>query len=152
MRRADSEMARFLLAALGRNNERMAGDMNAWQSMVREFQKTFNQPVGTTPALLDPDRWLIRRDWEESERIEGCNAFGDYDLPNDADAIVDEIYLLIGRANEMGIDLDPLFRAVHAANMAKVGGGSREDGKILKPAGWQAPDIASELVKQGWKP
>jgi hypothetical protein len=124
--------------------------MNAWQSMVREFMKTFGQPVATKPAELTPERWAIRREWEESERDEGAEAFAQAELPAEVDAVVDEIYLLIGRAVEMGIDLDPLFRAVHAANMRKVGGGSRGDGKILKPDGWTPPDIEAELFKQGW--
>jgi hypothetical protein len=34
--------------------------------------------------------------------------------------------------------------------MAKEGGGAREDGKILKPPGWVAPDIAGVLRKHGW--
>jgi len=39
---------------------------------------------------------------------------------------------------------------VQAANCAKVGGATREDGKILKPKNWVAPDIEGELRKQGW--
>lgn len=46
------------------------------------------------------------------------------------------------------IDLPDVWEAVQAANMAKEGGGTREDGKILKPPGWQAPDIAGILADQ----
>lgn len=119
--------------------------------MVYDFHKKFGQPVGASgPQKLAERRWLSRRGWESSERKEGQDAFYDDDLPGEADAIVDEIYFLLGRAVEMGIDLDPLFRAVHIANMCKEGGATRADGKILKPEGWTAPDIAAELVKQGW--
>ena len=126
--------------------------MNAWQSMVREFQKTFNQPVGTTPKSLDPQRWITRLEWETEEDDEDSDAFANEDLPGEVDAILDGIYLRLGRLNEMGVDADPIFRAIHRANMAKVGGGTREDGKITKPPGWTPPDVAGELVKQGWKP
>ena len=40
---------------------------------------------------------------------------------------------------------------VHRANMAKAGGPKRADGKHMKPEGWTPPDVAGELVKQGWK-
>jgi hypothetical protein len=32
--------------------------------------------------------------------------------------------------------------------MDKVGGAIRGDGKVLKPAGWQPPDIAGALASQ----
>lgn len=50
----------------------------------------------------------------------------------------------------LGIDLGPVFEEVHRANMAKVGGPTRADGKILKPEGWTPPDVAGVLRRQGW--
>jgi hypothetical protein len=50
---------------------------------------------------------------------------------------------------EMGIPFDAVWRAVHESNMAKLGPNGeiirREDGKVLKPPGWTAPDIAAVL-------
>lgn len=60
-----------------------------------------------------------------------------------ADALVDMIYYLCDAACKKGINLDPLFEIVHSANMDKVVDGKvirREDGKILKPAGWKPPE------------
>ena len=48
----------------------------------------------------------------------------------------------------LDIDVRPVFEAVHAANMAKVGGGVREDGKVLKPPGWQPPDVEAIIEAQ----
>lgn len=73
------------------------------------------------------------------------------DLPELADACADLDYVVEGTRLEFGIDGAPIADAVHAANMAKLGGGKRADGKVIKPPGWQAPDIACELVKQGWE-
>ena len=47
---------------------------------------------------------------------------------------------------------DPVADEIQRTNMAKVGGPVREDGKRLKPPGWQPPDIEGELKKQGWQP
>lgn len=38
------------------------------------------------------------------------------------------------------VDLRPFWEEIQRANMAKVGGPIREDGKRLKPAGWTPPD------------
>ena len=67
------------------------------------------------------------------------------------DALADLDYVVEGTRIEFGINGKPIADAVHAANMAKVGGGIRGDGKINKPEGWQPPDIAGELRKQGWE-
>jgi predicted HAD superfamily Cof-like phosphohydrolase len=71
-------------------------------------------------------------------------------LPEVADALADLDYVIEGTRLEFGIDGGPIADAVHAANMRKVGGPTRADGKILKPDEWEPPDIAGELKKQGW--
>jgi predicted HAD superfamily Cof-like phosphohydrolase len=69
-------------------------------------------------------------------------------LANLADGAADTIYFIIGACLACGIDLRPVWRAVHAANMQKTGGPMRADGKILKPEGWQAPDVEGVLRAQ----
>lgn len=60
------------------------------------------------------------------------------------DSICDSIYVLLGLAVVMGLPFDTAFGLVHAANMRKVMGEGlpkfRDDGKILKPEGWEPPD------------
>jgi predicted HAD superfamily Cof-like phosphohydrolase len=48
-------------------------------------------------------------------------------------------------ADGLGIDLRPFFREVHRANMQKLTGPKRADGKQLKPEGWQPPRIQEML-------
>ena len=51
-------------------------------------------------------------------------------------------YYICDTAVRHGLNLDPLFKIVHRANMQKVVDGKvirREDGKILKPEGWEDP-------------
>lgn len=72
------------------------------------------------------------------------------DMPAMVDALADIDYVVEGCRVEFGIDGEPIEAAVHAANMAKVGGTMREDGKILKPKDWRPPDVAGALKQQGW--
>ena len=58
-------------------------------------------------------------------------------------------YVLNGLCVAYGIDLPAVFKAVHESNMEKSGGPRREDGKVLKPPGWQPPNIQSILESQG---
>jgi predicted HAD superfamily Cof-like phosphohydrolase len=45
------------------------------------------------------------------------------------------------------VDLAPHFEEVHRANMTKLAGPKREDGKQLKPEGWQPPDHDTLIIK-----
>lgn len=67
--------------------------------------------------------------------------------------MVDVYYYSLNAAAKKGVNLSSLFGVVHAANMAKRDPASgqflkREDGKILKPAGWAPPDVAGEVRRQ----
>jgi len=68
-------------------------------------------------------------------------------VPAVADALADLMYVVAGTAVAYGIDLGPILLEVHRTNMAKAGGSVRP---ILKPAGWQPPDVAGLLRAQGW--
>lgn len=81
----------------------------------------------------------------------GNECIHERNLPAAADGLIDMEYVILGTHVAMGIDSNPLWAAVQAANCAKEGGATRHDGKILKPENWVAPDIAGELRKQGWR-
>lgn len=65
-----------------------------------------------------------------------------------ADALGDVDYVVEGARQEFGIDGVPIAAEIHRANLAKVGGPVREDGKRLKPPGWTPPDIAGVIAAQ----
>lgn len=76
-------------------------------------------------------------------------------------SVVDVYYYSLNAAAKKGVNLSSLFGVVHAANMAKRDPTSgqflkREDGKIIKPAGWTPPDVAGEVRRQlkdgAWAP
>jgi predicted HAD superfamily Cof-like phosphohydrolase len=121
-----------------------------WVKDVLDFHNKFGcysnaEPQGI-PHEVEELRWRLIT--EELNELAG-GMFDTSDLSEIADAITDLIYVLIGTAIAYGIDLRPVWDAVQAANMAKTGGGTRGDGKILKPPGWTAPDIDKILDEQG---
>lgn len=67
-----------------------------------------------------------------------------------ADALVDICHYSGDVAARSGLKLDIVMDAVIASNMAKIANGvlRSKEGKILKPAGWQAPDVESLIRKQ----
>jgi predicted HAD superfamily Cof-like phosphohydrolase len=74
-------------------------------------------------------------------------------IAEQADALVDCYYYSLNAAAKKGVNLSSLFSVVHAANMAKRDPETgkflkRDDGKIIKPVGWQPPDIEAEIFRQ----
>lgn len=57
--------------------------------------------------------------------------------------LVDLIYVTVGTFVELGIDPQPVWAAIHAANMQKEPNPNIEGGKgkAVKPEGWQKPRI-----------
>lgn len=105
--------------------------------------------IGSVPAVPEAGsaRLRLRLLAEEYEELERAIFAGH--LPGIADGIADLIYVAIGTAIGYGIDMRPVWEAVHRANMAKAGGPVRDDGKRGKPPGWEHPDVAGILGRQG---
>ena len=114
-----------------------------------EDSKYFMNAIGQTV-----DRWnieqlalyvkLIDEEWNElHEALE--EQFG----PNRVevlDALVDILVVTIGAINSMGADAEGAWKEVMRTNFAKVDPETglvrrREDGKVLKPEGWQPPQL-----------
>lgn len=115
---------------------------------VLAFHRKFACYVGDCPhlpqrSIVDLRLRLIREEYREL-----LKAIRLGDLAGIADAIADLVYVIIGTAIAFGIDIRPIWQAVQQANMAKTGGGTRQDGKILKPPGWRAPDVAGLVARQ----
>ena len=72
------------------------------------------------------------------------------DLVEVLDALADIGYILAGTIINHGMQniYDDAFDEVHRSNMAKLVDGKvlrREDGKVMKPEGWQPPQLAQFL-------
>lgn len=114
-------------------------------------QATFMVACGQTVGVENGPQAMLYEQLIAEEYDEFVTAANDVER---ADAVVDLLVVLIGYAHSMGWPLEALWREVHRSNMAKVDPETgavrrREDGKIMKPIGWTAPDIAGVLAGGG---
>ena len=75
-----------------------------------------------------------------------------HDMEAELDALIDILVVTIGAIHSAGFDAEGAWREVMATNFAKIDKDTgqvrkREDGKVLKPVGWTAPDLVSFLKK-----
>lgn len=69
------------------------------------------------------------------------------------DALIDILVVTIGAIHSMGADGEGAWKEVMRTNFAKIDKETgkvrkREDGKVLKPVGWQPPDLKPYLQKK----
>lgn len=122
--------------------------MRDWQNDVKLFHEKFGAVVGNINAPVAKEVVELRKRLIEEEHTELQNAIDVNNYDYIAKESADLIYVILGTMVSYGIDINPVWDAVQASNMAKVGGAKRPDGKVLKPAGWKAPDITKILDKQ----
>lgn len=66
------------------------------------------------------------------------------------DALIDILVVTIGAIHSMGADAEGAWKEVMRTNFAKINKDTgkvrkREDGKVLKPLGWTAPNLKPYL-------
>jgi len=118
-----------------------------WYQDVKAFHQKFGCYIGTKPGFPPAEITKLRTELVLEEFRELTDAMKTGDIVATADAFADTIYVLIGWALACGIPLDKVWEEVQRSNMLKEGGGTRADGKILKPAGWTPPDVEGAIYK-----
>jgi predicted HAD superfamily Cof-like phosphohydrolase len=68
------------------------------------------------------------------------------------DALIDILVVTIGAIHSAGFDAEGAWKEVMSTNFAKIDRETgkvrkREDGKVLKPLGWTAPELTPFLTK-----
>jgi len=120
---------------------------------VKQFHETFGALINEEPELLNHDELTLRCDLiqEELDELYEAGEFEE-DMVEVADAISDLLYVVYGTAISFGLQnhLEDCFDEVHRSNMSKTNDdGSvtyREDGKVLKPESYEAPDLESIVL------
>ena len=107
-----------------------------------KFMRACDQSVGE----LNAEQYklylaLMDEEWKELKA-----ALLMEDRVEQLDALLDFIVVTIGAIHSGGFDGEGAWREVMATNLAKIDRETgkvrkREDGKVLKPVGWTAPDL-----------
>ena len=109
---------------------------------------TFLEACEEGPSEANYEMYLSLIDEEYQELI---NAIEANDTVEQLDALIDILVVTMGAIRAGGFDGEGAWKEVMDTNFAKIDPETgkvrkREDGKVLKPEGWKAPELA-QFVK-----
>jgi predicted HAD superfamily Cof-like phosphohydrolase len=113
-------------------------------------QTKFMQACGQTTDRFNRDQYELYCNLIKEEFSELVASSTKVD---DLDALVDILVVTIGAINSLGADAEGAWNEVMRTNMAKIDPVTglvrrRDDGKVLKPEGWQAPDLLPYIYEE----
>lgn len=124
---------------------------------VKDFQQTFDQVVNRKPTLVDLELANLRFELMKEENEEYMQAVIDKDVVEVADALGDQLYILIGTILSHGMQevIVDVFNEIHRSNMSKLDENgmpiingkngvldiTRELGKVLKSTRYSKPNF-----------
>jgi len=120
---------------------------------VKHFHDVFGQHYASEPSLIREKEYQLRHDLQAEELFEYLMACRDNDLVGIADALGDQLYILVGTILKHGMQdkIVEVFEEIQRSNMSKLGEDGlpilREDGKILKSNLYSPPKI-KEILEQ----
>jgi predicted HAD superfamily Cof-like phosphohydrolase len=111
-------------------------------------QEKFMQACDQTVGKHNDQQYLMYVGLIEEESKEFEQALLDNDRVEQLDALIDILVVTIGAIHSAGFDGEAAWKEVMRTNFAKIDSDTgkvrkREDGKVLKPVGWKAPDLKS---------
>ena len=118
---------------------------------IEEFSKKFNLPHLDKPGLLDSELMAFRLDFMIEELNETMNAYYDGNLEEVFDGLLDLMYVTLGTAWMMNLNMEEGWLRVHHANMQKErvknAGESKRNSPydLKKPEGWRPPYLKDLL-------
>jgi predicted HAD superfamily Cof-like phosphohydrolase len=115
------------------------------EKFMRACDQTVDGPIG---SQFDMYCNLIEE--EHKELVAALAANDDVEA---LDALVDILVVTIGAIHSAGFDAEGAWKEVMRTNFAKIDRETgkvrkREDGKVLKPLGWEPPNLKPFLKKQ----
>lgn len=113
-----------------------------------KFMRACDQSVDS----FNQDQFNMYLNLIEEETDELSEAIKNHDQLETLDALTDILVVTIGAMHSMGADTEGAWKEVMATNFAKIDRDTgkvrkREDGKVLKPTGWTAPNLVPFLKK-----
>ena len=120
-------------------------------SNVFRDQAKFMNACGQTVGNRNQDQFdlylkLIKEEVEELQIAVDNN-----DCVEQLDALIDIMVVTVGAVQSLGADGEGAWKEVMSTNFAKIDSltgrvRKREDGKVLKPVGWKAPEL-TQFIK-----
>jgi predicted HAD superfamily Cof-like phosphohydrolase len=89
---------------------------------------------------------------DQEKFMTACDQCVTGDRTEQLDALIDILVVTIGAIHSAGFDGEGAWKEVMKTNFAKIDKKTgkvrkREDGKVLKPQGWTAPDLEPFLTR-----
>lgn len=127
-------------------------DMRQQPQSVFHDQAYFMRACGQTTTEINTEQSDMYLALIKEEGDELVVALEECDVVEELDAIIDLLVVIIGYGLSRGFPMVEAWDEVLRSNMAKIDSRTgtvlrRADGKILKPAGWTAPDIQRILAE-----
>jgi predicted HAD superfamily Cof-like phosphohydrolase len=115
-------------------------------------QEKFMRACDQTVGELNEAQYKLYLDLMEEEWKELKVALETKDRVEQLDALLDFIVVTTGAIHSAGMDAEGGWKEVMRTNFAKIDKDTgkvrkREDGKVLKPQGWTAPDLSPFVAK-----
>jgi predicted HAD superfamily Cof-like phosphohydrolase len=115
--------------------------MNPFRDQEK-FMRACDQTVGTH----NEEQYKLYINLIKEEAEEHATAFASRDTVEELDALIDILVVTIGAIHSMGADAEGAWKEVMMTNFAKIDKDTgkvrkREDGKVLKPIGWEPPQL-----------
>lgn len=113
-----------------------------------KFMKACDQTVGE----FNQNQFKLYVNLIDEEVKELKEAINNNDLLETLDALEDILVVTIGAIHSAGFDGEGGWKEVMKTNFAKIDPATgkvrkREDGKVLKPEGWEPPDLEAFLKR-----
>ena len=104
------------------------------------------QACDQSVGYLNTDQFNLYLNLIKEEANELMDAVIANDTVEQLDALIDILVVTIGAIHSMGADGEGAWNEVMRTNFAKIDAETgkvrkREDGKVLKPQGWQPPEL-----------
>ena len=116
-------------------------------------QEKFMRACDQSVDRFNQEQFKLYVNLIKEEYTELGEAINNNDKTETLDALIDILVVTIGAIHSMGSDAEGAWKEVMATNFAKIDKETgkvrkREDGKVLKPLGWEPPNLKPFLKKQ----
>ena len=122
-------------------------------SNVFRDQAKFMNACGQTVGQRNQDQFDLYLKLIKEEVDELQTAVDDNDRIEQLDALIDIMVVTVGAVQSLGVDGEGAWKEVMSTNFAKIDSltgrvRKREDGKVMKPTGWQPPELSKYINKE----